>query len=92
MAAITPDSIQRESMGSLTLHIATFHTTTIDNADTWESDIPGIVASWSTITTAQTSASSTALAISTSNLGTGQLTFTTGVVNVPGIIYVISQS
>ena len=92
MAAITPDSISRESLGSLTLLIATFHTTTIDDADTWTSNIPGIVESWCKVTKWQSSASSTGLAVSTSNIATGQLTFTTDVANTPAIIFVVSKS
>ena len=42
MAPITPATLYRESVGSLTLHIANFAATT-DNADTWDSNIPGIL-------------------------------------------------
>lgn len=42
MAAVTPSSIKRHSVGDLTLHIASFAATT-DDADTWASGIPGIV-------------------------------------------------
>ena len=41
MAAITPSSLIRASMGDYTLHIANF-ANTADNADTWASGIPGI--------------------------------------------------
>ena len=43
MAAITPSTLVRGSAGDFTLHIAKF-ATTADNADTWASGIPGIVA------------------------------------------------
>ena len=45
MAAITPSTVYRESLGSLTLHIATF-AATADNADTWASGIQGIIGIW----------------------------------------------
>lgn len=89
MAAITPSSITRESMGSLTLFVCPF--TLIDNADTWTSSIPGIVDCWTKITTAQTSASSTCLAASVSNFATGIITFTSGVADTPGTVYVIAK-
>jgi hypothetical protein len=44
MAAVTPTTVTRESMGSLTLHIATF--TSIDSS-TWASGLPNAVAYWS---------------------------------------------
>lgn len=42
MAAVTPSSLIRASMGDHTLHIANFAATS-DNNDTWASGIPGIV-------------------------------------------------
>ena len=43
MAAVTPSTVYRENVGSLTLHVATF-ATTVDHNDTWASGIQGIVA------------------------------------------------
>jgi hypothetical protein len=49
--ALTASTVVRESLGSLTLHIATF--ATVNTAgDTWESKIPGVVACWATALTA----------------------------------------
>ena len=42
MAAVTPSTTARHSMGDLTLTIANFANTT-DDADTWASGIEGIV-------------------------------------------------
>lgn len=42
MAAVTPTSVTRFSMGDLTGHLAVF-AGTLDTADTWASGIPGIV-------------------------------------------------
>jgi hypothetical protein len=43
MAVKTPDSIIRESFGSLTAHIAVFSTNDIDDGDTWATGISNIV-------------------------------------------------
>jgi hypothetical protein len=43
MAAVTPTSVIRHNFGSLTATVAAFAATT-DDADTWASGIPGIVA------------------------------------------------
>jgi len=43
MAAKTPDSVQLESAGSLTLRIMDFSTTNIDNGDTYATGITSIV-------------------------------------------------
>ena len=43
MPAVTPTTVTTESFGSLKATIAAFAATT-DNADTWASAIPGIVA------------------------------------------------
>lgn len=43
MAAVTPSTITRVSLGDLTGHIAVF-AGTVDTADTWASGITGIVA------------------------------------------------
>jgi len=52
MAAIVPDSILQESMGSLKLLICNFETTLIDTADTWASGLgSSIVAIWSSCST-----------------------------------------
>ncbi len=52
MAAITPDSIIQESMGSLKLLICNFETTLIDTDDTWASGLgTSIVSTWSSCST-----------------------------------------
>ena len=53
MAAITPASIVRESVGSMTLHVAQFAAITSGaTGDTWSSGIDGIVGAWAVATTA----------------------------------------
>ncbi len=50
MAAITPDSILEESLGSLKLLICNFETTLIDTDDTWASGLgTSIVSIWSDV-------------------------------------------
>lgn len=43
MAAITPDSVQTENLGSVKLIIARFTAGTADDGDTWTSGITGII-------------------------------------------------
>ena len=43
MAAVTPATLTRESVGSLTLHIATF--ASVDSS-TWKSGLPNAIAYW----------------------------------------------
>lgn len=42
MAAVTPTTVKRISLGSCTAHIANF-ANTLDSADTWASGIPDII-------------------------------------------------
>lgn len=54
--ALTAASVQRESVGSLTLHIANFATVTSGaSGDTWSSGLPNIISAWAQTTTACTS-------------------------------------
>ena len=46
MAAITPDTIYQETMGSSRLVIARFSAGTADDGDTWASGMGGILAYW----------------------------------------------
>lgn len=46
MAAITPDAVRRENIGSVNEIIAEFTTTTINDADTWASGASGIQHFW----------------------------------------------
>jgi len=55
MAAITPDSILQESIGSLKLLICNFETTLIDDADTYATGLgSSYVAAWSSANTDET--------------------------------------
>jgi hypothetical protein len=89
MAAKTPSTTTRASMGDHTLFIAPF--TDIDDGDYWTSAIPGIVTVWTKMTKAITSASSTCLAASVSNFATGEITMTTGLENLTGTLFVMAK-
>lgn len=89
MAAKTPVSILRESLGSLTLHIATFTTNDIDDADTWASGIPGIVGAWCNPTDDPTTQASNGIDLGISG---STITFYAGESNRTGIVFVLSRS
>lgn len=89
MAAKTPSSTTVESMGSMKLFICPF--TDIDDGDTWTSKIPGIIDVWTKMTKAITSPSSTCLAASVSNFSTGVITFSTGLADLTGTLYVAAK-
>lgn len=90
MAAKTPETILRESMGSLTLHIASF--ADLDDGDTWASKIPGVVSAWGVLTKAPAASSDTGLTVSITNLATGQLTFWLGDNDLYADVFVMSRS
>jgi len=91
MAAKTPDSVLRENLGSLTLHIATFSTSDIDDGDTWTSKIPGIVGYWGNLTDDGTQTKE-GIDITLTTAATGVMTFNVGEDNRTGVIYVLSKS
>jgi len=94
MGAITADKHYRESLGSLTLHIAKF--TAIVDDDTWTSGIQGIVDVWSQRTGATADDSATGFCVSVSSYSTGAMTFTQAVAGTgsagAGTIYVIAKN
>ena len=90
MAAKTPDSVIRESLGSLTLHIATFSTNDIDDADTWTSGIPGVVGAWCNGTDDPTTQASNGIDIGFTTAGV--FTFYAGEGNRTGVLFVLSRS
>lgn len=85
MAAIVPDSILQESVGSLKLLICNFETTLIDEADTWASGLGStIVSIWSSCSTDEVGA-----VVNVAN-SSGDLTFYTNAGNDNGAtIYVL---
>lgn len=88
MAAKTPDSVIRESAGSMTLHIATFSTNDIDDGDTWASGIQEIVGYWANGTDDPTQ---TKEGIDMS-VSSSTFTFYTGEDNRTGLVYVLSRT
>ncbi len=86
MAAKTPDSVITESLGSLTLKIATFSTNDIDDGDTWDTGLSGkIVGYWANATDDPTQ---TKEGIDCSE-SAGVITFNTGEDNRTGMVYVL---
>lgn len=64
MAAITPNTIVRESLGSLTLLIASFSAGTADDGDTWTTGLgTNVVGFWSQDTENPTTQASVGVAI-----------------------------
>jgi len=66
MAVVTPSTTYRESLGSLTLTIAKFASTT-DTGDTWASAIEGIVAWWAIQTDAPGTQTNAGVAVAESS-------------------------
>ena len=86
MAAIVPDSITQESMGSLKLLIANFETTLIDEADTWASGLGTSIVGvpWSACSTDEVGA-----VVNVAN-SSGDLTFYTNAGdNNAAVIYIL---
>ena len=86
MAAITPDSIVEESMGSLKLLIANFETTLIDTDDTWASGLGDTIVGvpWSACSTDEVGA-----VVNVAN-SSGALTFHTNAGdNNAAVIYIL---
>ncbi len=70
MSAIVPTNVQRVSLGSATLVIATF--TTVSDGDTWASGISAIVTKWCDHNANPTTQASVGIA---SNFSAGTFTF-----------------
>jgi hypothetical protein len=86
MAARTP-TVLRESVGSMTLHIATF--TAVDNLDTWASAIQHIKGWWSNGTDTPTTQTSEGVDVS---LSTTTFTFGTGEADRAVMLCVLSKT
>ena len=88
-ASISPTAILKESVGSLTLHIATF-AATADDTDYWTSKIAGVVGYWANRTDAPTQ---TKEAIDVQFTATNSVfTFSAGEDDVGIMLYVLSRS
>jgi hypothetical protein len=87
MAAKTPDSIIQENAGTFKMHIATFSTNDIDDADTWASAIPNVVGFWVNATDDPTQTKE-GIDVGESS---GTFTFYTGEANRQGMLYVLSR-
>lgn len=77
MPAKTPDTVIRESMGSLTLTIAEFTTANIDTNDTYTSNVPSVVAWWAQANDSPTT-NTMGIDVDLTTPATGVFTFYTG--------------
>ena len=94
MAAKTPDSITRASMGDLTMIVAKFEGATtansIDDADTWTSNIPSTVAHWCTGTDNPTT-NTHGVDVGLTDAPTGEFTFSVGAANKTCTLFVLTH-
>jgi len=88
MAAKTPNTIVRESMGSLTLLICQFSTTNIDNDDTYATGLgTNLVDCWFNCTLTDTAAKD----VHPSN-SSGTITFSTGEDDITGTLFILART
>lgn len=88
MGAKTPDSVYRESLGSLTMLKCVFSTTNIDNDDTYASGLgSNVFGFWFNTTLADTAAKDVHISNSS-----GTFTFSTGEDNVTGDFYILAKT
>lgn len=86
MASKTPDSIYRHNVGELTLIRAVYSSTNVDDADTWDSGIDGIVDHWFSAQSNPTTQGSAGINVARS----GQdFTFYPGEDNTTGTLYIL---
>lgn len=91
----TAASVVRHSMGDLTMHIIKL--TSIGTADTYASNIPGVIEYWMRVNGAGGGASADtganlACAVSLSAAATGTFTFYPFLTATTGVLYVLSTS
>ena len=87
MAAKLPDSIYRESVGSLTLLKCTFTTTDVDNDDTYASGLgSNVFGYWFNNTLTDTAAKEVHVSESS-----GTFTFSSGEDSVTGYLYILAK-
>lgn len=87
MAAKTPDSISRESVGSLTLLKCNFSTTNIDNDDTYTSGLSSnVFGFWFNNTLTDTAAKEVHVSESA-----GVFTFSSGEDDITGDLYILAR-
>ena len=91
MPAKTPDSVLTENFGQNTLYIATFSTNDIDDADTWTSNIPSVIAQWANATDNPTQEKE-GIDVGLTTVATGVFTFYTAENNRTGQLYVLAKT
>lgn len=90
MAAKTPDSIVEENLGSVKLVMAKFTSTNLDDADTWDSGITGILDFWIQCKTNPSTQGSAGCNVVLS--ATDTFTFYPGEENYLATLFVIAKS
>ena len=89
MAAITPNSVHEDNLGSLRLIRAVFSTTTIADLDTWASGVSGIVDHWFSGQNDPTTQASAGVHVSNSS---GTFTFHPGENAATGTLFILARS
>ena len=92
MAVKTADTLIKHNFGSMTLYVATFSTSDIDDGDDWFSGIPHPVAAWGNLTDDSTANSNGQLNIGVATAATGAFKFYTGESNRTGVVYVLTKT
>lgn len=84
MAAKTPDSVSQENLGSVRLVLGTFSTTNLDNADTYTTNLTGLIKAWFE--------PSTTTGVVGCNISSGVITFACSADNQVGTLYMLCRS
>ena len=84
MASKPPDSVAQDNLGSLRLVRASYVATNIDDTDTWDTKIKGIVDAWF-------GPSTTSGVVGVAISGT-TLTFAASAANQVGTLYILARS
>ena len=93
--SITPDSVETDNLGGVTLHTINFETTTVNGVAArsfYSSSLASVVGYWFNRTSAPTTASLTACDVSLIAGSTGQFRFVSSETAVPGKFYVLTLS
>ena len=95
MAAKTPETVLRESLGSLTLIMGKFDGATtansLDDGVTWTTNVPSIIGQWATGTDAPTT-NTQGIDVGLTTAATGVLTVQTGSNNRNAIVFILARN
>ena len=95
MGAKVPETIDRENLGSVTLIMGKFAGATtensIDDGDTWTSNVPSIIAQWANGTNAPTT-NTQGIDVGLTTPASGVLTFQTGSADRQAIVFILARN